>query len=69
MSAGNTLGFGGFGGDVGESQECYESLGFALKRLSEIRDNVETDSLNIESYAKELASMVIKITNVDWENV
>ena len=62
MSAGNPPGLGGFGGDVGESQECYESLGFALKRLSEIRDNVETDSLNIESYVKELAAMVIKIT-------
>ena len=62
MSSGNPPGLGGFGGDVGESQECYESLGFALKRLSEIRDNVETDSLNIESYVKELATMMIKIT-------
>ena len=35
---------------------------FALKRLSEIRDNVEVDSLNIEGYVKELVAMVIKVT-------
>ena len=40
MSTANPPGLGGFGGDVGESQECYENLAFALRMLSEIRDNV-----------------------------
>jgi hypothetical protein len=62
MSAGNPPGLGGFGGDVGESQERYENLAFALKRLAEIRDNVEDDMLMTERYVKELVSMVIKIT-------
>ena len=58
----NPPGLGGFGSDVGESQECYQNLAFALGRLSEIRDNVESDMLLTETYVKELASMVIKIT-------
>ncbi len=62
MSSGDPTGLGGFGGDVGESQECYEKLAFALRRLSEIIDNVESDSLNTEGYVKELESMVIKVT-------
>ena len=37
-------------------------MAFALGRLSEIRDNVETDMLMTEKYVKELATMLIKIT-------
>ncbi len=34
-----------------------------MKRLVDIRDNVEIDSINVEKYFKELASIMIEMIN------
>jgi hypothetical protein len=54
-------GFGGFGG-VGDSADNYDALAWSIKRLAEIKDNVEGDSLNTERYIKELSIIMIRIT-------
>ncbi len=50
----NTPELGGFG-EVGEAVVCFLTMAKTLKRLGEIRDNVEADSINVELYVKELA--------------
>jgi hypothetical protein len=55
-------GFGGGFGGVGEAYRCHDTLASALKRLVEIRDNVEGYTLSIEKYVKELAATMIKVT-------
>ncbi len=47
---------------MGDSSEWYESLANAIKRLGEIEDNVEGDSLNTEKYEKEQSEVMIDIT-------
>ncbi len=43
-------------------RERYESLASAIKRVGEMRDNVEGDSLNTERYVKELQQDAMKVT-------
>ncbi len=51
----------GHGGDagfghVGEARACYDTMAKATRRLREIKDNVEADSINVEKHVKELAN-------------
>jgi hypothetical protein len=59
---GGPPGRGGGFGSVGEANEFYETLANAIKRMTEIRDNVEGDSMNTERYVKELSQVMIKVT-------
>ncbi len=52
---------GGFG-DVGEANMCSQRMARAMKRLGDIRDNVEGDSINMEKYLKELAVVSMDLT-------
>ncbi len=45
---------GGFG-DVGEAAVCFQTMTNIMRRLGEIRDNAEYDSINVEKYLRELA--------------
>ncbi len=49
MGLGGDVGGVGFG-HVGEATACYDTMARVLKRLVEIRDNVETDSITVEKY-------------------
>ena len=42
---------GGFG-EVGEAAVCFQTMAKTMKRLGEIRDNVEADGINVEKYVK-----------------
>ena len=55
------LGEGGFG-DVGEAAVCFQTMAKTMKRLGEIRDNVEADSINVEKYVKELSVVTRDLT-------
>ncbi len=59
---------GGFG-DVGEAAVRFQKMARAVRRLGEIRDKVEADSINVEKYLKELAVMTMDLTKARWENV
>ncbi len=48
--------------DVGETSACFQRMAMAMKRLGKIRDNVETDSINVEKYLKELAIVTMHLT-------
>ncbi len=52
---------GGFG-HVGEARACYDAMAQVMKRLVEIRDNAEMDSINVEKYVKELTNAMIDVT-------
>ncbi len=52
---------GGFD-DVGEAAVCFQTMAKAMRRLGEIRDNVESDSINVDRYLKELAFMTMDPT-------
>ena len=58
---------GGFE-DVGEASMFFQRLAEAMKRLGRIRDNVETDSINVDKYLKELAVVTMDFTKA-CENV
>ncbi len=47
---------------VGEARACYDAMARVMKRLAEIRDNVEIDSINAGKYVKELTSTMIEMT-------
>ena len=49
-------------GEVGDSGVCFDRVVKGLKRLKEIEDNVEADSMNTEKYVKELAKVMHEIT-------
>ena len=49
-------------GRVGEARACYDAMARVMKRLAEIRDNVEFDSINVEKYVKELTNTIIAMT-------
>ncbi len=55
------LGEGGFG-DVGEAAVCFQPMAKTMKRLGEIRDNAEADSINVERYVKELSLLTMDRT-------
>ncbi len=59
-------GLGGFGG-VGDPSDSYDALAWSIRRLAEIRVNVEGDSLNMERCIKELLIIMIKITKQPGE--
>jgi hypothetical protein len=46
-------------GHVGEARACYDAMARVMKRLAEVRDNVEIDSINAEKYVNEFTSTVI----------
>ncbi len=48
------LGEGGFG-DVGGAAVCFHTMAKTMKRLGELRDDVEADSITAEKYVKELS--------------
>ncbi len=37
---------------LGEARACYDTMAKVVKRLAEIRDNAEFDSINVEKYVK-----------------
>ena len=49
-------------GEVGDSGVCFDRVVKGLKRLKEIEENVEADSMNTEKYVKELAKVMHEIT-------
>ena len=55
------LGEGGFG-DVGEAAVCFQTMAKTMKRLWEIRGNVEADSINVEKYVKEQSVVTMDLT-------
>ncbi len=57
MSGGSPPGLGEDSGEVGfghagEVRACYDTMAQVMKRLAEIRDNVEFDSINVEKYVR-----------------
>ncbi len=56
---------GGFGHE-GKARACYDAMARVMKRLAELRDNVEIDSINVERYVKELTSTMIEMTEAAW---
>ncbi len=52
---------GGFG-DVGEAAMCFQSMAKTMRRLGEIRDNVEMDGIKVEKYVKELSAVTMDLT-------
>ncbi len=58
LSVGGKKGFG----DVGEAAVCFQTMAEFIRRLREIRDNVEADNVNVERYVKELAGVTIDCT-------
>ncbi len=52
---------GGFG-DAREAAVCFQTMARTMRRLGEIRDNVEVDSINVEKYLKELAVVTMDLT-------
>ena len=44
-------------GDVGDSALCYDRVVKGMKRLKDIEENVESDTLNLEKYVKEMAKV------------
>ncbi len=49
-------------GHVGEAGACYSPMARGMLRAGEVRDNVEGDSINVEKYVKEIASLVFDLT-------
>ena len=49
-------------GEVGDSGACFDRVVKCMKRLKEIEENVESDTLNLEKYVKELAKVTHEIT-------
>ncbi len=47
-------GAGGGFGDVGQAAIKYQDMVRGMKRLNDIENNVETDSINMDNYVKEL---------------
>ncbi len=58
---GGVTGVGGFG-HVGEAGACYRAMARVLLRAGEVRDNVETDSINTEKCVEEIAALVADLT-------
>jgi hypothetical protein len=56
-------GLGGFGA-VGDAPQCYAELIKVISRVEEIAVHVETDSVNVEKYVKEVALMAGKLGRV-----
>ena len=52
---------GGFD-DVGEAAVCFQTMAKAMRRLGEIRDNVEADVINVDKYVKELSVATMNLT-------
>ncbi len=51
------LGAGGGFGDVGQGAFNYQEIVKGMKRFEDSENNVETDSINIEKYMKELSKV------------
>ncbi len=49
-------------GDVGEAAVCFQAMAKVMRRLGEIRDNVEADSINAEKYANEVSGVTGDLT-------
>ena len=49
-------GAGGFG-DVGQAAVNSQEMVSGMRRLKDIENNVETDSINVEMYVKELSKV------------
>ncbi len=57
MNGGSPPGLGGDAvevgfGHVGEARACYDKMAIVTRRLAEIRDHVEFDSINVEKYVR-----------------
>ncbi len=50
--------YSGFG-HVGDAGRCYAQLARTFLCAGEVGDNVEQDSVNVEKYVKELASLLV----------
>ena len=50
-------GYAGFG-HVGEARACYDTMARVMRRLTEIKDNVEADSMNVEKCVKETTTII-----------
>jgi hypothetical protein len=63
MHAGSPPGLGGVPGVEGfghvvEAGACYRAMARVLLRAGELTDHVETDSINVKQYVKEIAALV-----------
>ncbi len=65
-AGGGPLGLGDFG-EVDEAVVCFQKMAKTMKRLGEIRDNVEADRINVERYVKELAIVTMHLTKAAGE--
>ncbi len=57
-----TNGGGGGFGHVREAGVCYATMAKVLQRAGAVRGNVEMNSINVEKYIKEIATLVIGLT-------
>ncbi len=47
---------------TGEARACYDTTARVMRRLAEIKDNVEADSINVENWVRVLTSTMHDLT-------